>query len=126
MNAREKEQYLREYSILKSQGKPFSLRRRQGRRDGVHHDRRDHPDGVLFGRSSAPEDPTTTTYTPRPQWYFSSCSLLCRVKPPELVFLATSAFRGLPGTALVLPFFDHSRERTRCGADRRPPPASLL
>src|SRR6187549_2383362 len=94
MDAREKEQYLREYSILKTQGKPFfpyAIAK----------------DGamacvtlaviitmaVLFGAELGPKaDPTTTTYTPRPEWYFFFLFELLRVvKPPELVFLATIA-----------------------------------
>ena len=92
MNAREKEQYLREYSILKSQGKPFfpyAVAK----------------DGamaivtmaviilmaVLFGAELGPKaDPTTTTYSPRPEWYFFFLFELLRVvKPPALVFVAT-------------------------------------
>ena len=115
VNQREKEQYLREYSILKGQGKPF------------------FPyaivkDGVmaaivmvviilmsiLFGAELGPKaDPTTTTYTPRPEWYFFFLFELLRVvKPPALVFMATI---GIPTICLVLllllPFFDRSPER---------------
>ena len=115
MDAREKEQYLREYSILKNQGKPF------------------FPYAIakdsimacvvlaviilmslLFGAELGPKaDPTTTTYTPRPEWYFFFLFELLRVvKPPELVFLATI---GIPTVCLVLllllPFIDRSPER---------------
>ena len=115
MNRREKEEYLREYSILKSQGKPF------------------FPYAVakdaimacivmvtiivmslLFGAELGPKaDPTTTTYVPRPEWYFFFLFELLRVvKPPELVFLATI---GIPTICLVLllllPFFDRGPER---------------
>src|SRR5215210_1074766 len=115
MDAREKEQYLREYSILKGQGKPFfpyAIAK----------------DGmmacvtlaviiamsILFGAELGPKaDPTTTTYTPRPEWYFFFLFELLRVvKPPELVFLATI---GIPTVCLVLllilPFIDRSPER---------------
>ena len=115
MNAREREQYLREYSILKGQGKPFfpyAVAK----------------DGamaaitlaviilmaILFGAELGPKaDPTTTTYTPRPEWYFFFLFELLRVvKPPELVFLATV---GIPTLCLVLlillPFFDRNPER---------------
>ena len=45
-------------------------------------------------------DPTTTTYTPRPEWYFFFLFELLRViKPPELVVLATV---GIPTICLVL------------------------
>ena len=44
-------------------------------------------------------DPTTTTYTPRPEWYFYFLFELLRViKPPSLVILATV---GIP-TILML------------------------
>jgi ubiquinol-cytochrome c reductase cytochrome b subunit/menaquinol-cytochrome c reductase cytochrome b/c subunit len=115
MNAREKEKYLREYHVLKSQGKPF------------------FPYAVakdsfmmvfvmfiivlmaaLFGAELGPKaDPTTTTYTPRPEWYFFFLFELLRVvKPPELVFIATI---GIPTLCLVLllllPFIDRNAER---------------
>ena len=69
---------------------------------------------ILFGAELGPKaDPTTTTYTPRPEWYFFFLFELLRVvKPPELVFLATI---GIPTICLVLllmlPFFDRSPER---------------
>ena len=110
MDAREKEQYLREYSILKNQGKPFfpyAIAK----------------DGamacvtlaviitlsIVLGAELGPKaDPTTTTYTPRPEWYFFFLFELLRVvKPPALVFLATI---GIPTICLVLllllPFID--------------------
>ena len=115
MNAREKEQYLREYSILKTQGKPF------------------FPYAVakdslmacivlvviilmamLLGAELGPKaDPTTTTYTPRPEWYFFFLFELLRVvKPPALVFIATI---GIPTVCIVLllllPFIDRNPER---------------
>ena len=72
MDAREKEQYLREYSILKNQGKPFF----------PYAVAKDSLMAcvtlvviilmaILFGAELGPKaDPTTTTYTPRPEWYF--------------------------------------------------------
>ena len=115
MDAREKEQYLREYSILKNQGKPFFpyAIAKDGAMACVTL-------GViilmaiLFGAELGPKaDPTTTTYTPRPEWYFFFLFELLRVvKPPELVFLATI---GIPTICLVLllmlPFIDRSPER---------------
>ena len=99
MNARETEQYLREYSILKGQGKPFFPYAVY--KDGVM---AAITLGViiamaiLFGAELGPKaDPTTTTYTPRPEWYFFFLFELLRVvKPPELVFLATI---GIPTSA---------------------------
>jgi len=115
MNAREKEQYLREYHILKSQGKPFF----------PYAVAKDSIMAcfvlaviilmaVLFGAELGPKaDPTTTTYTPRPEWYFFFLFELLRiVKPPELVFIATV---GIPTICMVLliilPFIDRNPER---------------
>ena len=114
MNPREREQYLREYSIVKNQGKPF-----------LYSVAKDSVMAcitlaviilmaILFGAELGPKaDPTTTTYTPRPEWYFFFLFELLRViKPPELVFLATI---GIPTICLVLllllPFFDRGPER---------------
>ena len=122
MKARDKEAYLREYQILKSQGKPF------------------FPYAVLkdsvmaaivltviilmavvlgAGELSNKADPTTATYTPRPEWYFFFLFEVLRViKPPELTPLATI---GVPTIALVLlallPFYDRNPERR---PERRP------
>jgi ubiquinol-cytochrome c reductase cytochrome b subunit/menaquinol-cytochrome c reductase cytochrome b/c subunit len=115
MDAREKEQYLREYSILKNQGKPFFpyAIAKDGAMACVTL-------GViilmaiLFGAELGPKaDPTTTTYTPRREWYFFFLFELLRVvKPPALVFLATI---GIPTICLVLllllPFIDRGPER---------------
>jgi menaquinol-cytochrome c reductase cytochrome b/c subunit len=115
MDARQKEQYLREYSILKSQGKPFFPY-------AVAKDSMMAAivlvviitAAVLFGAELGPKaDPTTTTYTPRPEWYFFFLFELLRVvKPPALVFMATM---GIPTICLVLllllPFFDRGPER---------------
>lgn len=115
MNSREKEEYLREYSLLKSQGKPFF----------PYAVLKDSAMAVIvlivtivmavvLGAELGPKaDPTTTTYTPRPEWYFFFLFELLRViKPPELVFLATM---GVPTLCLVLllvlPFFDRGAER---------------
>ena len=114
MNAREREQYLREYSIVKNQGKPF-----------LYSVAKDSVMAcitlavimlmaILFGAELGPKaDPTTTTYTPRPEWYFFFLFELLRVvKPPSLVFMATV---GIPTICLVLllllPFFDRGPER---------------
>ncbi len=69
---------------------------------------------VLFGAELGPKaDPTTTTYSPRPEWYFFFLFELLRVvKPPELVFMATI---GIPTICLMLllllPFYDVGPER---------------
>jgi menaquinol-cytochrome c reductase cytochrome b/c subunit len=115
VDARQKEQHLREYSILKSQGKPFF----------PYAVAKDSAMAaitlgtiilmaVLFGAELGPKaDPTTTTYSPRPEWYFFFLFELLRViKPPELVVLATL---GVPTICLVLllllPFYDRGPER---------------
>jgi menaquinol-cytochrome c reductase cytochrome b/c subunit len=115
VNAREREQYLREYSILKGQGKPFFPYAIM--KDSVM---ASITIGViillsiLLGAELGPKaDPTTTTYTPRPEWYFFFLFELLRVvKPPSLVFLATI---GIPTVCLVLllllPFYDRNPER---------------
>jgi quinol-cytochrome oxidoreductase complex cytochrome b subunit len=122
MNREQKEQYLREYQILKGQGKPF------------------FPYAVLKDSAMAcivlvtiialaiilgggelenKADPTTTTYTPRPEWYFFFLFEVLRViKPPELTPFATV---GVPTIALILlallPFYDRNPERR---PERRP------
>jgi menaquinol-cytochrome c reductase cytochrome b/c subunit len=121
MNQAEKEQYLRDYSMLKAKGKPF------------------YPYAVakdsimaaivvltiavlsiIFGAELGPKaDPTTTTYVPRPEWYFFFLFELLRViKPPELTPLATI---GIPTVCMILiimlPFIDRSPERR---PERRP------
>jgi quinol---cytochrome c reductase cytochrome c subunit, bacillus type len=115
VNKREQEDYLREYSILKGQGKPFFPY--AVAKDGamacivllviiVM--------AVLFGAELGPKaDPTTTTYSPRPEWYFFFLFELLRVvKPPALVFVATI---GIPTICLMLliglPFYDRGPER---------------
>jgi menaquinol-cytochrome c reductase cytochrome b/c subunit len=115
VDARQREQYLREYSILKSQGKPFF----------PYAIAKDSmmaaitlaviiAMAILFGAELGPKaDPTTTTYTPRPEWYFFFLFELLRVvKPTELVVIASV---GIPTICLVLllllPFFDRGPER---------------
>src|SRR4051812_48583217 len=69
---------------------------------------------IFLGAEIGPKaDPTTTTYTPRPEWYFFFLFELLRVvKPPALVFIATI---GIPTVCLVLlillPFIDRNPER---------------
>jgi len=115
MNGREKEEYLREYEQLKKKGKaffPYAIMK----------------DSVMFvliavvlvimslvmGAEQGPKaDPTTTTYVPRPEWYFFFLfELLKVIKSPELVPLATV---GIPTICMVLllllPFYDRGPER---------------
>src|SRR3984885_5567003 len=121
MNQREKEEYLREYAMLKAQGKPFfpyavakdsimavvvmaviitmSL--------------------VLGAELGSKANPTTTTYVPRPEWYFFFLFELLRIiRTPSLVPLATI---GVPTICMILlfllPFYDRGPERR---PERRP------
>src|SRR5579871_5351171 len=122
MNQAEKEAYLREYSILKNQGKPF------------------FPYAVakdsimaaivllviiflslMFGAELGPKaDPTTTTYVPRPDWYFFFLFEVLRVMKnvPKFTPMATI---GVPTICMILlfllPFYDRSPERR---IERRP------
>lgn len=121
MNQREKELYLREYSILKAEGKPFF----------PYAIAKDSLMGcmvmaiiitmsIVLGAELGPKvDPTTTTYVPRPEWYFFFLFELLRViKTPSLTPLATV---GVPGICMVLlfllPFYDRNPERR---PERRP------
>jgi quinol---cytochrome c reductase cytochrome c subunit, bacillus type len=121
MNRVQKERYLREYALLKGQGKPFFPY--AVAKDGtmacvvlaiiiVL--------SLLFGAELGPKvNPTTTTYVPRPDWYFFFLFELLRlIKPPSLVELATI---GIPTIGMILlfllPFFDRGPERR---PERRP------
>src|SRR6201990_2390266 len=102
MKPRDKQKYLEEYELLKKKGKPF------------------FPYAILkdstmalivvavimvmalvLGAEQGPKaDPTTTSYTPRPEWYFFYLFELLRViKPPALVPVATI---GVPTICMVL------------------------
>lgn len=121
MNQREKEEYLREYSILKSQGKPFF----------PYAVAKDGAMAIVvmisiilmalvFGAELGPKaDPTTTTYTPRPEWYFFFLfELLKVIKPAALTQFAAI---GIPTICMILlfllPFYDRNAERR---PERRP------
>jgi quinol-cytochrome oxidoreductase complex cytochrome b subunit len=121
LNRAEKEAYLREYEQLKKEGKPFF----------PYAVMKDSTMAlivvlvivalsIVLGAEQGPKaDPTTTTYTPRPDWYFFFLFEVLRViKPPYLVPLATI---GIPTIAMVLlfllPFYDRGPERR---PERRP------
>jgi menaquinol-cytochrome c reductase cytochrome b/c subunit len=121
MNKREKEDYLREYSILKAQGKPFfpyAVAKDAAMACVVM--------AVIIAMSlvlgaelGSKANPTTTTYVPRPEWYFFFLFEVLRViKPPSLVPLATI---GVPTLCMILlfllPFYDRRPERR---PERRP------
>ena len=121
MNANEKEEYLREYEVLKKKGKPFFPY-------AVFKDAAMMAIvalvivamSIILGAEQGPKaDPTTTTYVPRPEWYFFFLFELLRViKPNELVPVATI---GIPTLCMVLllllPFYDRNPERR---PERRP------
>ncbi len=121
MNQREKEEYLREFALLKQQGKPFF----------PYSVAKDGAMAVIvmisiilmalvLGAELGPKaDPTTTTYSPRPEWYyFFLFELLKIIKPANLVPLATI---GVPTICMILlfllPFYDRNPERR---PERRP------
>lgn len=69
--------------------------------------------GLLGVRYAEPADPGTTTFVPRPDWYFYFLFYLLRIfKWPESVILGTV---GIPTILIVLllviPFIDLRRER---------------
>ena len=87
MNQQEKEEYLREYAILKSKGKPFfpyAVAKDSAMACVVM--------AVIIAMSlilgaelGSKANPTTTTYVPRPEWYFFFLFEVLRViKPPAL------------------------------------------
>jgi ubiquinol-cytochrome c reductase cytochrome b subunit/menaquinol-cytochrome c reductase cytochrome b/c subunit len=122
VNQAEKETYLREYSILKNEGKPF------------------FPYAVakdsimacivlaviiflslMFGAELGPKaDPTTTTYVPRPDWYFFFLFEVLRVMK-NVPWFTPMATIGVPTICMILlfllPFYDRSPERR---IERRP------
>ncbi len=74
---------------------------------------------VLGAELGSKANPTTTTYVPRPEWYFFFLFEVLRVvKPPSLVPLATI---GVPTIGMILlfllPFYDRGPERR---PERRP------
>jgi mono/diheme cytochrome c family protein len=80
---------------------------------------------IMFGAELGPKaDPTTTTYVPRPEWYFFFLFELLRViKPAILTPLATI---GVPTICIILlfllPFLDRGPERR---PERRPVATTL-
>src|SRR4051794_36477804 len=121
MKAKDKQDYLREYEVLKKKGKPFF----------PYAVMKDSAMALIvvavvilmslvLGAEQGPKaDPTTTTYVPRPEWYFFFLFELLRViKPPELVPVATIVIPTICMVLLLLlPFYDRSAERR---PERRP------
>jgi menaquinol-cytochrome c reductase cytochrome b/c subunit len=121
VNQREKEQYLREYAVLKAQGKPFFpyAVAKDGAMACVVMAVIITMSLVLGAELGPKANPTTTTYVPRPEWYFFFLFELLRViKPPSLAPLATI---GVPTIGMIvlflLPFYDRRPERR---PERRP------
>jgi menaquinol-cytochrome c reductase cytochrome b/c subunit len=122
MNQAEKEAYLREYSILKNEGKPFF----------PYAVAKDATMAMivmavivflalLFGAELGPKaDPTTTTYVPRPDWYFYFLFEVLRVMKNVPMFTPMATI-GVPTICMILlfllPFYDRSPERR---IERRP------
>ena len=78
---------------------------------GPHHDPTNP--GLLGPEIDKPADPGTTSFVPRPDWYFYFLFYLLRIfKWPESVFLGTV---GIPTICMILlfalPFMDLRRER---------------
>jgi menaquinol-cytochrome c reductase cytochrome b/c subunit len=121
MNQREKEEYLREYALLKAKGKPFfpyAVAKDAAMACvvmaviiGM---------AIVLGAESGPKpNAASTSYDPRPEWYFFFLFELLRViKAPSLTPLATI---GVPTLAMIflflLPFYDRGAERR---PERRP------
>jgi quinol---cytochrome c reductase cytochrome c subunit, bacillus type len=121
MNRKQKEEYLREYGILKAEGKPF-FPYAVGK------------DAVMacvvmaviitmslvLGAELAPKaNPASTSYDARPDWYFFFLFDILRIiRTPSIVPLATI---GIPTIGMILlfllPFFDRGPERR---PERRP------
>ncbi len=121
MNQREKEEYLREYATLKAQGKPFFpyAVAKDGAMAVVVMAVIIAMSLVLGAELGSKANPTTTTYVPRPEWYFFFLFELLRViKPTSLVDMATI---GVPTLCMILlfllPFYDRGPERR---PERRP------
>jgi ubiquinol-cytochrome c reductase cytochrome b subunit/menaquinol-cytochrome c reductase cytochrome b/c subunit len=121
VNQQQKEEYLREYAILKAKGKPFFpyAVTKDAVMACVVMAAIITMSLVLGTELGSKANPTTTTYVPRPEWYFFFLFEVLRViKPPSLVPLATI---GVPTICMILlfllPFYDRGPERR---PERRP------
>jgi menaquinol-cytochrome c reductase cytochrome b/c subunit len=115
MNQQQKEEYLREYAVLKAKGKPFfpyAVAKDAGMACLVM--------AVIIGLSllfgdelGSRANPASTSYDARPDWYFFFLFDVLRViRVPSLVPLATI---GVPTLGMILlfllPFYDRGPER---------------
>ncbi len=121
MNRQQKEEYLRDYSILKAKGKPFFpyAVAKDAAMACVVMAVIITMSLVLGAELGSKPNPTTTTYVPRPEWYFFFLFEVLRVvKPSSLTPLATI---GVPTLGMILlfllPFYDRGPERR---PERRP------
>jgi ubiquinol-cytochrome c reductase cytochrome b subunit/menaquinol-cytochrome c reductase cytochrome b/c subunit len=122
VNQAQKEAYLREYSIMKNEGKPFFPY--AVAKDGTMAAITIFVIiflALLFGAELGPKaDPTTTTYLPRPDWYFYFLFEVLRVMKNVPDFTPMAAI-GVPTICMILlfllPFYDRSPERR---IERRP------
>ena len=116
MNQAEKEAYLREYSLLKNEGEPFFPY-------SIAHDSYMAVLvmivimvlALIFGAELGPKvNPTTTTYVPRPDWYFFFLFEVLRVMKNIPKFTPLGAI-GIPTICMLglflLPIYDRSPER---------------
>jgi len=121
VNRRQKEEYLREYGILKSEGKPFF----------PYAVSKDAVMAcvvmaviiamalVLGDELGSKANPASTSYDARPDWYFFFLFDILRIiRTPSIVPLATI---GIPTIGMILlfllPFYDRGPERR---PERRP------
>src|SRR5579875_66784 len=121
MNQRQEEEYLREYATLKAQGKPFFpyAVAKDAAMACVVMAMIIALSLTLGAELGSKANPTTTTYVPRPEWYFFFLFELLRIiKTPSIVPLATI---GIPTLCMILlfllPFYDRGPERR---PERRP------
>src|SRR3984957_11426525 len=115
MNQQQKEEYLRDYAILKAKGKPFFpyAVAKDGAMACVVLAVIITMSLVLGAGQGPKANPTTTSYVPRPDWYFFFLFELLRVvKPASLTQMATI---GVPTIGMILlfllPFYDRGPER---------------
>jgi menaquinol-cytochrome c reductase cytochrome b/c subunit len=121
MNQREKEEYLREYALLKAQGKPFfpyAVAKDAAMACVVM--------AVIIGLSltfgvelGSKVNAASTSYDARPDWYFFFLFDILRIiRTPSIIQLATI---GIPTLCMILlfllPFYDRHPERR---PERRP------
>ncbi|HTW43372.1 MAG TPA: c-type cytochrome [Solirubrobacteraceae bacterium] len=121
MNQREKEEYLREYSVLKAQGKPFFpyAVAKDGAMACVVMAVIIAMSLVFGDELGSKVNAASTSYDARPDWYFFFLFDVLRIiRTPSIIQLATI---GIPTLCMILlfllPFYDRGPERR---PERRP------